>query len=252
MDIEEIKTEWINRFASSAAIGLGSQSTMVAIVLWRHSFLSDSDRLLTLSDPKALSSSTGIGKITVRKCLAELNKLGIIQIAGPRRLSRRTFYYYQLAPPDEWNNIDQFYRQSSRYLESRAGYLYLLQHGAHYKIGRSYNLGKRLETLERILPVDTELFHIIATNDIVLLETYWHSRFAHYRRHGEWFELSQEALDDITAHNEMEVEGWGDRIIAYETFTPVVTNYMINEINRDLTAGIFPISPNCLSPQKIP
>lgn len=72
---------------------------------------------------------------------------------------------------------------------SANGYVYLVEDGRRYKIGRTRSVEDRIPELSNQSSHRIDLVHKIATDDPPGIEKYWHERFADKRKYGEWFDL---------------------------------------------------------------
>lgn len=104
----------------------------------------------------------------------------------------------------EWTSANEQYADVAPMLASRIekpasekkssadGFVYLIQWGANYKIGRGDQLEKRVKQVLTGLPDSGSLVHAIRTDDPPGIEAYWHRRFADRRApNGEWFKLTK-------------------------------------------------------------
>jgi PHD/YefM family antitoxin component YafN of YafNO toxin-antitoxin module len=85
----------------------------------------------------------------------------------------------------------------------RHGYVYLLQCGPYYTIGRTVDLSGRLRLPSVELSHKPVLLHAIPTGTPEALERRWHRRLAARRLNGAWFALTPE---DVAAFCEEDQE----------------------------------------------
>lgn len=78
------------------------------------------------------------------------------------------------------------------------GYVYLVKNqDGNYKIGRSLNPNKRIESMGVKLPFPIEAVCIIPSEQMSRLEQELHARFDDKRLNGEWFALADEDVEYI-------------------------------------------------------
>lgn len=83
------------------------------------------------------------------------------------------------------------------------GFVYLLQAGQHFKIGKSVHFEKRLGQIKLQLPWAVEVVHTIRAADALKVEAHWHRRFTALRRNGEWFLLTEAEVAEFKSVSKM-------------------------------------------------
>ena len=66
-----------------------------------------------------------------------------------------------------------------------------------FKIGKADDPFVRFQQLTTMSPVPLHLLHIIQSDTSIKAEGYLHRKYADRRAHGEWFQLTQEDLDQL-------------------------------------------------------
>ena len=79
------------------------------------------------------------------------------------------------------------------------GFLYVVQSGEEYrfKIGHTVNLLRRMKMLQTGSPTPLHLVGFYQTDEQQRQEAWWHQQLGLSRRHGEWFDLSLDALQRL-------------------------------------------------------
>jgi len=88
-------------------------------------------------------------------------------------------------------------------IELATGGVYLLKAGTFYKIGKATVFDRRIKQIKLQLPFPIEVIHKIHSHNISEVEIYWHRRFAHNRKNGEWFELTDEDVAEFKSKLQM-------------------------------------------------
>jgi hypothetical protein len=101
------------------------------------------------------------------------------------------------------------------------GHVYLLVcSNGLYKIGKSKNVYKRIDSLNREIPIEIKYVHSILSDIYSQAEKYLHNKFSNEWKGREWFCLSQEQVDWICSLGDFEI----DKFISGTMHMPVMTN----------------------------
>lgn len=77
------------------------------------------------------------------------------------------------------------------------GYVYLLESGGVHKIGRAKVVDNRIKQIQPKLPHPINLIHTIPCTNMARAEFELHTRYKDCRLQGEWFNLTDQAVEDI-------------------------------------------------------
>lgn len=80
---------------------------------------------------------------------------------------------------------------------AESGYVYVLESGPFFKIGRAQDLDRRVKQLKIQLPFPVTVAHTVRTNDAIAAELFFHEIFRGKRVNGEWFGLDRIDLEWI-------------------------------------------------------
>ena len=91
------------------------------------------------------------------------------------------------------------YEEAPKRIKEKAGYVYIIQSGAFYKIGKALDVKARLKGLQCGNPVPLKLILSIKTDSPFGLEGSLHYKYRSQRGLGGWFTLSDGDLLEIQA-----------------------------------------------------
>jgi len=99
-------------------------------------------------------------------------------------------------------------KQVKQNKSDEAGYVYFIQtYPDTVKIGLTVNIKRRLKEFEKILmPYKPVLLHSIKTNNMPVCESFFHNKFSTKRLRGEWFELSEDDIEEMKMVKEKNFE----------------------------------------------
>ena len=83
-------------------------------------------------------------------------------------------------------------------MKAKSGYIYLIKCGRFHKIGKASDVLNRLQTLQTGNPYKLKIIHTFKAKDYSKAERLLHARYNYWRRRGEWFELNENQIKEIT------------------------------------------------------
>lgn len=81
----------------------------------------------------------------------------------------------------------------------KEGYVYLLScpRNGLFKIGKAKDVNERMVKIQPKFPAETELVYSFFSFDYDKAERILHNQYKEFRKHGEWFDLSNMQVDEI-------------------------------------------------------
>ena len=145
-------------------------------------------------------NATCLAKSSVLKHLSTLCGLGLITKVshGEYLINTPKGYVAQDCndSPDVCSN-ERSLRKSKSKVDT--GHIYLVRevNGIHHKIGRAKDIDSRLSVFSVKLPFKVDLAFSFMSGDYKSAEAILHEHFASYRVDGEWFNLSEDHIEQI-------------------------------------------------------
>lgn len=107
---------------------------------------------------------------------------------------------------EEYMRQETEWAAQSRPAKRHPGYVYVVQAiepSGHYKIGRSKDPQRRIESMGVKLPYPINIICLIKTDNMLKLEKALHRRHEEQRVNGEWFALDQEHVEYLKSLKEV-------------------------------------------------
>lgn len=150
---------------------------------------------IILTHLTTLAQVLNVSSSAIQRSLELLEKLQLISVSYPFQPEKLLAGEIQIKI--QYEQIAKLSEAST--FSNRRGYIYVVRSGVSnlYKIGRTTNLKKRLQTLQTSCAVSLNVVKTLFCSDAIALEKAAHSKFAHYRKTGEWFALNNEQLNQL-------------------------------------------------------
>lgn len=81
--------------------------------------------------------------------------------------------------------------------DANPGWVYLLQTGWHYKIGKAKDVKQRVAALQTSSPYKIDLLFAVRTEHMSTNEATCHGVYAEFRTNGEWFEFAYDMVEEV-------------------------------------------------------
>lgn len=172
------------------------------LVALSESCASDGEVDYWSGDIDRLSALTGLSRAATEKCVEGLLETGAFFPAHGDERAEWVIDSSRLPGVD--GEPRYFPARSSgsrapsvRPVKRGPGYVYLLESGGLYKVGRSTRPDKRIAQISPVMPHPVNVICTVYSEEHEVLEAELHERFRDVRLNGEWFNLSSENVDYI-------------------------------------------------------
>lgn len=157
---------------------------------------------------ETLAKALNCSPRTIQRHLSALREAGLVEFVERRRVKGRwSSYTYRLT-----HLAKTRLAETAPSVAPRSGFVYLVESTRGlYKIGYASDMSRRLWHLRSESVADITLIHCFESSDVVRDERALHDVYAHCRVYSEWFELSDQEVDEfctIKAGEDIALLGW--------------------------------------------